>query len=45
MEMLVKFIAVESKDLITDLGTYVNKIYENMRDNGLIHTLCVNQWK
>ncbi|MBQ9928797.1 MAG: hypothetical protein IJO65_12605 [Lachnospiraceae bacterium] len=42
MEILVKLIAAESKNSITDLGTYVNKIYENMRDNGLIHTLCVN---
>lgn len=42
MEILVKLIAAESKNPITDLGTYVNKIYENMRDNGLIHTLCVN---
>ena len=42
MEILVKLIAAESKSLITNLGAYVNKIYENMRDNGLIHALCVS---
>ena len=42
MEILVKLIAAESKSLITDLGAYVNKIYENMRDSGLIHALCVS---
>lgn len=42
MEILVKFIAAESKSQITDLREYVNKIYKNIRDNGLIHTLCVS---
>ncbi len=42
MEILVKLIAAESKILITNLGAYVNKIYENMRDNGLIQALCVS---
>lgn len=42
MDILVKLIAAENKNQITNLTAYVNKIYENMRDSGLIHTLCVN---